>query len=216
MVVAGRCANSPGRGHHLVGGSDVPKGTPGSRPVCSIDGCATPSIARGWCAKHYDRWRNHGHPTRPTQAEAKEAQRAAAIDRFWTMVDVPDDPLRCWIWTGARDAKGYGRFNLVGSVVYTHRLAYELCLGPIRSGLTLDHLCRTPPCLNPVHLDPVSIAENVRRGSATTQTTCRKGHRIDPANVRLTPLGRLRCLECEREWRAAKQNERIMRRKKAS
>lgn len=29
---------------------------------CSIDDCVGPVIARGWCGKHYMRWRTHGDP----------------------------------------------------------------------------------------------------------------------------------------------------------
>ena len=30
--------------------------------TCSIDGCDTPALARGWCNKHYKRWAAHGDP----------------------------------------------------------------------------------------------------------------------------------------------------------
>ncbi len=30
--------------------------------VCTVDDCETPAIARGWCTKHYARWRTHGDP----------------------------------------------------------------------------------------------------------------------------------------------------------
>lgn len=30
--------------------------------VCAIPGCDTESHARGWCNKHYQRWRTHGDP----------------------------------------------------------------------------------------------------------------------------------------------------------
>lgn len=30
--------------------------------TCAIDGCEKPKITRGWCSKHYYRWRKHGDP----------------------------------------------------------------------------------------------------------------------------------------------------------
>ena len=32
--------------------------------LCSVDGCTAPSKAREWCAKHYERWRRHGDPSK--------------------------------------------------------------------------------------------------------------------------------------------------------
>jgi len=29
---------------------------------CQIEGCGSPVLARGWCAKHYSRWQKHGDP----------------------------------------------------------------------------------------------------------------------------------------------------------
>lgn len=34
-----------------------PKGSP-----CTVNGCELPVIARGWCSKHYTRWKTHGDP----------------------------------------------------------------------------------------------------------------------------------------------------------
>ncbi len=31
--------------------------------TCIIDGCEMPRRSRGWCIKHYTRWRTHGNPT---------------------------------------------------------------------------------------------------------------------------------------------------------
>lgn len=30
--------------------------------ICSVDGCSNPSKARGWCDKHWSRWRKFGDP----------------------------------------------------------------------------------------------------------------------------------------------------------
>jgi hypothetical protein len=40
----------------------VPKGIPGSTPLCSIPGCGKPNLSRGWCRKHYYTWKRHGDP----------------------------------------------------------------------------------------------------------------------------------------------------------
>jgi hypothetical protein len=45
-----------------------------------------------------------------------------------------------------------------------HRFAYLEFVGPIPDGLVLDHLCRNKKCVNPDHLEPVTNAENLRRG----------------------------------------------------
>lgn len=74
-------------------------------------------------------------------------------------------PTPCWIWQRAL-TQGYGRLFHNGSTypLPAHRVVYERHKGPIPKGLHLDHLCRVRPCVNPDHLEPVTCAENVRRG----------------------------------------------------
>jgi hypothetical protein len=99
---------------------------------------------------------------------------ATVVERFWSKVDrQPDDG--CWLWTGAVTVDGYGRLRATSTVeVRAHRYAYELLVGPIPEGLTLDHLCERPACVRPEHLEPVEHAENVRRRHA------RHGRRAGP------------------------------------
>jgi hypothetical protein len=47
---------------------------------------------------------------------------------------------------------------------------YEAQYGPVPSGMELDHLCRVKACVNPDHLEPVTHAENMRRGKVAKLT----------------------------------------------
>jgi hypothetical protein len=88
------------------------------------------------------------------------------MDRFLRQALSED---ACWRWPGALDREGYGKVNIfyAGSrrTVPAHRVAYIIEVGPIPEGMALDHTCRVRNCVNPRHLDPVSIAENNRRAA---------------------------------------------------
>src|SRR5947208_3553691 len=81
--------------------------------------------------------------------------------RFWRNVHKPDDPEACWTWTGY-GTSGYGQhfIDTKRQKVYAHRYAYELTHGSIPDGIVLDHLCRNRRCVNPAHLEPVTLTEN--------------------------------------------------------
>lgn len=70
--------------------------------------------------------------------------------------------------------EGYSKIKRTrdGKAVYlfAHRLRYEAVNGPIPVGLVPDHLCRNRWCCNPSHVEPVSAAENVRRGDVAKLT----------------------------------------------
>lgn len=79
-----------------------------------------------------------------------------------------DDRTGCWLWDGAVDGKGYGRFydQERGRSIGAYRWVYEQRKGPVSESLELDHLCRVPLCVNPDHLEPVTARENQDRGIA--------------------------------------------------
>ncbi|HEY9411764.1 MAG TPA: HNH endonuclease signature motif containing protein [Jiangellaceae bacterium] len=128
--------------------------------TCTVERCDRP--ARGaWCSAHRKRWERYGDvkadvPLRPYRdVEAS----------FWRKVNWRRAD-GCWEWTGSRDRKGYGYIGVSGKSRRAHRVAYELYVSRIPNDLTIDHLCRNTWCVNPLHMEPVSNAENNRRGAA--------------------------------------------------
>lgn len=115
----------------------------------------------------------------------------------------------CWPWTGWH-ASGYPVIDVSRPRRRkrgAHVVVYELLVGPVPDGLELDHLCRNIGCVNPAHLEPVTHAENVRRGhagrvNATRQqakTHCPAGHPYDAANTAIGTRGERKCRACHRE-----------------
>lgn len=126
------------------------------------------------------------------------------VESFWLRTEAKGD---CIEWIKARNANGYGWVYYNARARLTHRVAYELSVGPIPDGLQIDHLCRNRACCNPYHLEPVTLSENVRRGMAAerareigaAKTHCKRGHEFTPDNTYRQPgTGRRSCRTCKR------------------
>lgn|GEM_PF-2089545 len=90
-------------------------------------------------------------------------------ERYWAKV-LANPETGCWEFRGGLGGSGYARIYVDGIVVPGHRYFYQVLVGGIPDGLQLDHLCRVPKCVNPRHLEPVTSAENTRRGNVTKLT----------------------------------------------
>jgi hypothetical protein len=111
----------------------------------------------------------------PTGPRAPHQRGVGVGTKFWRRLRPTGF---CWEWTGATTRSGYGTYMFDGYAFRAHRLVYELLVGPIPDGLTLDHLCRNKRCVNPDHLEPVTRGENSRRNLLGKRSElCKNGHR---------------------------------------
>lgn len=130
---------------------------------------------------------------------------ATALERFASRFRVSPDN-GCWLWTGARTGSGYGAFLVDGRLEGAHRFAVVALTGAvIPQGMHVDHICRTPRCVNPEHLEVVTPRENTLRGAGpaaknAAKTGCHRGHPYDEANTYIDERrGRRECRICRAE-----------------
>lgn len=115
----------------------------------------------------------------------------------------------CILWQGATQGGGYGIARVNGKPVLAHRLAYENNVGPIPPGMHIDHLCRTPLCVNHDHLEAVTPRENTLRGlRGRMRTQCAQGHGYTGENTHRRPSGQRRCKICIANQNVKTENRR--------
>ena len=121
--------------------------------ICKIEGCTSKVDARGWCSKHYQRWKAHGDPNKILKPQYDSPE-----ERWDAWTEWQGD---CLVWVGAKDAYGYGQIWVSGKLLGAHRYAWERENGPIPEGKVIDHKdhCDTR-CCNVKHLRLATKAEN--------------------------------------------------------
>lgn len=150
----------------------------------------------------------------------KTGRRTYLVDRFWAKVQI-GTAAECWQWTAAVNTKtGYGQFRIGGTVRGAHTIAAVYRHGPVPVGHVVDHQCHTDECpggdqcphrscVNPWHLEVVTIAENTRRGMAPSavaarEDRCAAGHEFTPENTITKTDGYRRCRTCFNAWQRAR------------
>lgn len=131
-------------------------------------GCGEPAPI----ARQTDRKRGYvaGGPRRFILGHRSRLMVRPLAERFWEKTEPatdlsPNGMAGCILWTGAVMGMGRGSMNDgEGGTQLAHRVAWKLEYGAMPV-LELDHLCRRPLCVNVAHLEPVTHAENMRRGA---------------------------------------------------
>ena len=106
----------------------------------------------------------------------------------------------CWLWMGSMYNNGYGKIGRKGYMA--HRIAYELTKDVVPEDMCLDHLCSQRNCVNPDHLEIVTLVENVMRGNSqhainARKTHCKWGHEFTEENIYRHPQrGSRLCRKC--------------------
>lgn len=191
VKVRGRCHTHYMRWYRSPEGQAAPKtmGRPVQQPNPCIAGrCDRTADARSLCLMHYRRWRRTGEPLGLT-----------VMQQFFLHV-AEDNDTGCWLWNVPRDGF-YAQFTENGRNHLAHRWLYERMVAEIPDGLTIDHLCRRPSCVNPWHMEPVPLVLNIARGDSPSalnarKTGCLRGHPFDAVNTYVTPDGRRQCRSC--------------------
>ena len=107
----------------------------------------------------------------------------------------------CWLWPGATVAGGYGKTH----AMVAHRYSYAALKGEILPNYQIDHLCSVRACVNPEHLDMVTLEQDGARKKIRNRwrgwaTHCARGHEMNDMTTAWRSNGRGRqCRICQNE-----------------
>lgn len=173
--------------------------------------CHQPRVirCRGLCASCYQRVRKQG-------LLHNFAKRNRSFDENLALARERETVSGCWPWP-TTSWSGYGTIvRLDGRGVGPHVVSWVRRHGPVPVGKTIDHLCHTNDpschetvtcphrrCVNPDHLEPATMSEQIRRGRKYTSPTCKSGHERTSSNIKVKVdrdgHTHRACIRCEEE-----------------
>lgn len=134
-------------------------------------------------------------------------------DRFNSNVDCSGGHDACWPWLGTTDGRGRGQFWIDGKRHRAPRIAWALRYGrPFSVELLACHTCDNPNCVNPDHIFPGTMSENIldavakgrhkanphASGWQADKMECKRGHPFTPENTKINSHGNRTCRICQR------------------
>ncbi len=184
---------------HRRKASDPPK-------ICAFPDCGRLARDVGFCDGHSQQKRG-GKELRPLHETKRPNGTPPRIEYDEIECPVPGLSGPCRIFRGAKNHKGYGLVGVNGRQNTTvHRYVWQRDVGPIPSGMMIDHQCRNRACCNVNHLRVVTPKVNAIENSVgptaanSAKTHCLRGHEFTDENTYRQPgmTGRL-CRTCKRE-----------------
>lgn len=112
---------------------------------CSIGGCNDRAIRRGWCSRHYQRYRRHGDPTGGRTDEG--------APMAWLAKALVEADAECIRWPFSVNDGGYGVIRYEGRTQIVSRVVCEIAHGPAPSkDHDAAHSCNDRLCGNKHHI----------------------------------------------------------------
>ena len=137
----------------------------------------------------------------------------------------------CIYYTGYIGPRGYGQVSTRGEQEYAHRAMYRLMVGPIPTGMEINHSCHSLDatcsaghsclhrrCVNPGHLELVTHRDNMLRSRTAmavnaAKTHCIHGHEFTPENTCVAASGSRSCRACNRAVNSERKRRRTAERR---
>ena len=161
------------------------------KPTCSVADCPSQSRARGWCPKHYERWKRYGDPLRDLSSPDLPGEvwrQAPGYEAYYEVSNkgrirriAEAKGTRTGRATFGHNSRGYRYFSVhAGTKKFrqtaVHRLIAEAFLGPAPSPTHQVNHKDCDPTNNTVeNLEWVTPVENMRHAIAAG--------RLDPSNA---------------------------------
>lgn len=124
---------------------------------CSVDGCNSDHLAKGFCSKHYLRYKRHGDPL------ANPSNRGEPLT--WLQKNRSHQGQECLEWPFGHKSAGYGSVLYRGKIMGAHRaMCFEAHGDPLSANMEAAHSCGNGHlgCVNPRHLRWATPVDNYK------------------------------------------------------